>query len=199
MSNTDVITITRQYGSGGREIGQKLAENLKIPFFDKELIFLAAKDSGVSESFFDEADERMNGSLLYSLATASEGALAKDISFYDRLFQIQTAVIKKIAQNGPCVFVDSCADYVLREEKRVFSIFIHAEDFSRMDRVVHRYGVRLEKAAESLVKKDQQRANYYNYYTNKQWGDPANYNLVIDSAAVGIDDAVELIKAAVAE
>lgn len=198
MSNTDVIAITRQYGSGGREIGKKLAESLNIRFFDKEQIFLAAKESGVNKEFFDETEEQMNDNLLYSLANSSN-ELTDNKTLYDKLFEIQTAVIKKAAQEGPCIFVDSCAEYVLREEKRVFNIFVHADDFARMDRVVQGYGIDLKKAAESLVKKDQQRANYYTYYTNKTWGDPANYNLVIDSAAIGIDDAVELIKTAVWE
>lgn len=196
MSNTDVIAITRQYGSGGREIGKKLAESLNIRFFDKEQIFLVAKESEVNKEFFDETEEQMNGNLLYSLAS-SPNETADKKPLYDKLFEIQTAVIKKAAQEGPCIFVDSCAEYILREEKKVFNIFVHADNFTRLDRVVQGYGIDLKKAAESLVKKDQQRANYYTYYTNKTWGDPANYNLVIDSAAIGVDDAVELIKSAV--
>lgn len=198
VKNMDIISINSQYGSGGREIAQKLAKNLNISFYDKELIHLAAQESGVEQDFFDQADEQASKSLLYSIVMASHSALDSDVTLYDKLFSLHTDMIKRIAQEGPCVFVGSCADYVLREEKKVFSIFVQADCFYRMDRVVGQYGLDPAKAAEYVIKKDRQRENYYNYCTNGKWGDPSAYDLIIDSSDVDIDRAVEMITGKVA-
>jgi len=197
-----IITIARQYGSGGREIGQKLAKELDIPFYDKELIALSAKENGLDEKMFEKKDERASSSLLYSLMIGnytfgSHVSSNNDIPINDMLFLIQTDIIKKLAKEGPCVIVGRCADYVLRDESDIFNIFIHTDKLNRMDRVMHEYDVAPEKAADYLVKKDKQRANYYNFYTNKKWGDLENYHLTLDSAATNINGAVELIKSAV--
>ena len=196
-----IIAIARQYGSGGRKIGQKVAKDLNLPFYDKELIALAAQESGISKELFEKADEKASNSLLYSLIMGSytfgnhvDPAIEMPIN--DKLFIIQSDIITKAAQEGPCVIVGRCADYVLRECKNVFNVFIYADKFARMDRIVEEYGINPEKAAADVVKKDKQRANYYNFYTNKKWGDLENYHLAIDSSAVGIDNASELIKAA---
>ncbi len=198
-----IITIARQYGSGGREVGQKLAEYFNIPFYDKELIALAAKETGMNEEMFEKADERASSSLLYSLMIGnytfgSHISPINDMPINDMLFLIQTDIIKKLAKAGPCVIVGRCADYVLRDDKSTFNVFIHTDKLSRMDRIVQEYKVEPEKAADYLVKKDKQRANYYNFYTNKKWGDLENYHLTLNSAATSIDGAVELIKTAVA-
>ena len=198
-----IITIARQYGSGGREIGQKLAKTFNIPFYDKELIALAAKESGMNEEMFEKADERASSSLLYSLIIGNYTfgrhiSPINDMPVNDMLFLIQTDIIKKLAKTGPCVIVGRCADYVLRDEKNIFNVFIHMDKLNRMDRVVQEYNVEPEKAADYLVKKDKQRANYYNFYTNKKWDDFENYHLTLDSAATRIDGAVEVIKTAVA-
>ena len=199
MSTGMIIAIARQYGSGGRKIGQQLAKDLNLPFYDTEQLAIAAKESDVNHNLFEDTDDKANSSLLYSLIMGSytfgsHVEQSKDIPINDRLFLIQADLIKKAAQEGPCVFVERCADYVLRENKNVFSVFVHADQFSRMDRIVGEYGINPETAAEYLVKKDKQRANYYNFYTNKKWGDLENYHLAIDSSALGINNSVELIK-----
>ena len=194
-----VFSIARQYGSGGLEVGRRLAKALDIPFYDKELIALAAKESGVSAELFEKADEKASSSLIYSLMVGnytfgSHSDLNGDLPINDKLFIVQAGIIEKAAQQGPCVIVGRCADYVLRSYQNLFSVFIHADKFERMDRVVQEYNIAPEKAAESLVKKDNQRANYYNFYTGRKWDAFSNYDLTIDSSPVGIDQAVDLIR-----
>lgn len=201
MSNHTIITIARQYGSAGREIGEKLAKRLDVPFYDKALIAMAAKESGYSEEVFEKADERASNSLLYSLLMGSysfgaHSAPVNNMPINDKLFLIQADIIKEVVQKGPCVIVGRCADYILRENNDVLNVFVHADKLNRMDHIVQSYGEPVEKAADIIVKKDKQRANYYNFYTNQRWGDPENYHLTLNSYAVGVDNAVELILSA---
>ena len=198
MGNTTIITISRQYGSGGREIGKKLAEKRNIPFYDKELIAMAAKQSGFSEEAFEKADERATNSLLYSLMMGSYSFGGRVTTFNempinDKLYLIQSDIITKAAQEGPCVIVGRCANYILRDFKNTFNVFIYADKLSRMDRAVKCYGIQADKAADFLTKKDKQRANYYNFYTNRRWNDPENYHLMLNSSHFGIEESVELI------
>ena len=198
MGNTTIITISRQYGSGGREIGKKLAEKRNIPFYDKELIAMAAKQSGFSEEAFEKADERATNSLLYSLMMGSYSFGGRVTTFNempinDKLYLIQSDIITKAAQAGPCVIVGRCANYILRDFKNTFNVFIYADKLSRMDRAVKCYGIQADKAADFLTKKDKQRANYYNFYTNRRWNDPENYHLMLNSSHFGIEESVELI------
>jgi cytidylate kinase len=201
MSNAKVIiSISRQFGSGGREIGQKLAQDLNIPFYDKKRIAIIAQQSGISSELFEKANEKAGSSLLYSLAMGSRtfGAhVSPDcITINEQLFDIQTDIIKHAAE-GSCVFVGCCADYALRESKNVFRVFIRAEEAFLIERVVSEYGMKQEEATDFLMKKDRQRAKYYSRYMQKKWGDPGNYHLVLDSSAFGICGSVELIKSAV--
>lgn len=201
MSNAKVIiSISRQFGSGGREIGQKLAEDLNIPFYDKKRIAIVAQQSGISSELFEKANEKAGSSLLYSLAMGSRAfgssILPDGTTINDRLFSIQTDIIKNAAEN-PCVFVGRCADYVLREYKNLFRVFIRADESFRKERAVREYGIKPEEATEFLMKKDRQRAKYYSCYMQKQWGDSDNYHLVLDSSLFGICGSVELIKSAV--
>jgi CMP/dCMP kinase len=203
MSTGIIISIARQYGSGGRKIGQQLAKDLNLPFYDKELIALAAQESGISVELFEKANEKASSSLLYSLVMGSYTfgnhiELNSATPINDKLFVIQSNIIKRAAQEGPCVIVGRCADYVLREYKNILKVFVHADQLTRMDTVVMEYGVKPEAAAEFLAKKDKQRANYYNFYTNKRWDNLENYDLTIDSSVIGIEKAVELIKSAAA-
>lgn len=203
MESRTIYTIARQYGSGGREIGQKLANELNIPFYDKELIALAAKECGISETVFEKADEKATGSLLYSLLMgsfpfASTVSPIGGMPLNDMLFFIQADIMKKAAKAGPCVIVGRCADYVLQDMEHVFNVFIHADKLSRMERIVQEYHTDPGKAADILSKMDKQRANYYNFYTNKKWGNLENYHLTLDSSATGISGAVELIRMAAA-
>lgn len=198
MSMNTIITISRQFGSGGREIGKKLSERYNIPYYDKELIALAAKQSGYSEEVFAKADERATNSLLYSLIMGSYNmggriATYNDMPINDKLFLIQANIIKEAAQKGPCVIVGRCADYVLRDFKDVFHVFIYADKASRIEHSVKLHGLDPDKASDILTKKDKQRANYYNFYTNKRWDDTSNFHLMLNSAMFGLDGSVEII------
>lgn len=195
-----VITIGRQFGSGGREIGQKIAEAYGIPFYDNELISRAAKESGFAEETFHRAEEKATNSLLYSLAMGINVYGNQDfgiggLSLDDRIFLAQTNVIRKAAEEGPCVIVGRCADYVLREQPGVVNIFVHASLDFRMQRAVEKYGIDKKVVAEQIVKKDKQRANYYNYHVGEKWFNLTNYELVIRSDVFGIDRTVETIQA----
>lgn len=195
-----VYTIGRQYGSGGREIGQKLAEKLGVPFFDNELISLAAKKSGVSEEIFKRADEKPTNSFLYSLAIGAysmgQGIVGyTDMSINDKLFIAQSQVIEEAAKHGSCVIVGRCADYVLRDYPNLINIFVCAD-------IEDRYAVLSkdelkdipkQKAIDMINKKDKTRANFYNYYSNRKWGDLVNHDLIINTSSITRDDAVDLI------
>lgn len=186
-----IITITRQYGSGGRLIGEKLAQKLGVDFYDNKLLDVAAGDSGIHKAHFEENDERRPNSFLYMLSTTyGQGG----VPFDDSLFFAQLNAIQKIASGESCVIIGRCADYVLRDFNGVLNIFISAPLEDRIKRAVSDYGI-AEKHAEEYVKRiDKQRISYYNYYTDKRWGQPQNYQLCIDSSALGIDGSVELIE-----
>lgn len=197
-----VITIARQYGSGGHEIGKKLAEKFNIHFYDKELIALSAQKSGMSKEILQQADEKATSSLLYSLVTGNY-SFSGGVPFVnnkpvnDKLFSIQAEIIREIAEKGPCVIVGRCADDILSERKDVLNIFIYADKTFRLNTIVGRYGVDKSEAAKQLAKQDKQRENYYNFYTDKKWGETENYHLSVNSSAFGIDGSVELISKAV--
>lgn len=195
-----IITIARQFGSGGRLIGKELAEKLNIPFLDNELITLAAKESGMSPEVLKGADERVTNSLLYGLAmgyfppgygfnTPEPGGF----TITDNLFMVQAGIITKKANQEPCVIVGRCADYVLRENPNRVSIFIYADMKSRAERAVQVYGLKPDKVEDEIRKRDKKRGNYYNYYTNRRWDDFHNYDLLLDSARLGIEQSVDLI------
>ncbi len=193
-----IITIGRQYGSGGREVGQKLADIYGIPFYDNELITRAAKESGFAEETFARAEDKATNSLLYSLAMGINVYGNQDFGFAglsldDRIFLAQSDVIRKVADEGPCVIVGRCADYVLKERQNVFNIFIQASLDYRLKRVVEKYGVNQKKAGEVVLKTDKSRANYYSYHVGEKWNNLNNYDLVIRSDLSGIDNAVSCI------
>lgn len=194
MSMRTIITISRQYGSGGRLIGQKLAERLGIPFYDKELITLAAQESGYAEHLFEKtADTNISNSLLYSLAMYGNTMGLYDMPLNDKLFMAQSKTIQHVAEKGPCVIVGRCADYVLRGVPNVLNVFIHSDMASKVRRVTEDYGVTDDNVVDLINKTDKRRANYYNYYTGMKWGRAENYHLALRSDAVGIDGAVETI------
>lgn len=195
-----IITIGRQYGSGGREIGKKLAEYFEIPFYDNELITRAAKESGFAKETFERAEEKATNSLLYSLAMGINVYGNQDFGFGglsldDRVFLAQSDVIRKVADEGPCVIVGRCADYVLKERKNLFNIFVQAALDYRVKRAVREYGVSETQAAESVLRHDKQRANYYNYHVGEKWNNLFNYDLVVRSDYMGIDNTVASIVA----
>ena len=193
-----VITIGRQYGSGGREIGQKLAKYYDIPFYDNELITRAAKESGFAEETFEKAEDKATNSLLYSLAMGINVYGNQDFGFSglsldDRIFLAQSDVIRKVADEGPCVIVGRCADYVLKERENVVNLFVRASMSYRLQRAIVNYQVDEKKAADIIMKNDKRRRNYYNYHVGEKWADLNNYDLVFRCDMCGIDNAVKCI------
>jgi cytidylate kinase len=194
-----VITIGRQFGSGGREIGEKLAQAYDIKYYDKELIARAAKESGFCEEILMNHDERPTNSFLYNLVIDTYSFGYNSSSFVDmpmsqKVFLAQFDTIKKIADEGPCVIVGRCADYALEGRDNVINLFIYADEDFRVRKIMEQYGMDENKARDNLVKKDKQRASYYNYYTNRKWGRAESYDLCINSSVLGIDGSVKLIK-----
>lgn len=194
-----VITISREYGSGGREIGEKLAKAFDIPFYDNEIINRAAKETGFAEATFERAESKATNSLLYSIAMGMNVYANQDIGFAglsldDRIFLAQANVIRRVAKEGPCIIVGRCADYVLRDQPNVVNIFIRAGVDFRIHRATKRYNISPGKAAEEVLKYDKRRANYYKYHAGDRWANMANYDLAIRSDFGGIDHAVNCIK-----
>lgn len=204
MKQKVIITISRQYGSGGRMIGKLLAERLGISFYNKEIIELAAKKSGMSEEAFEKVDETAANSLLYSIATGGymfgNYVLPQlNLPLNDKLFIVESEIIKSIANKESSVIVGRCADYILRDRQDVVNIFIHADKESRKDRAINAYGVATHKADGYLNKIDKKRYTYYNYYTGEKWGRSANYHLCLDSGVLGIKGTVKMIEAFITE
>ena len=199
MATNLVITIGRQFGSGGRKVGRLLAEKLDIPYYDKELLAEAAKDSGICQEIFENHDENPTRSLLFSLVTGVQmhgdpGSMYMDMPLNHRIFLAQFDAIRRIASEGPCVIVGRCADYVLRDKPNAVSVFVKADIRQRVERAVSLYGVDPARAEETVRKADKQRASYYNYYATATWGDVNNYDLCVDTGKLGIDGTVELIE-----
>ena len=206
-----IITITRQYGSGGREIGETLAKRLGVSFWDNKLLDVAAKDSGIHKTHFEESDERRTNSFLYLLSTTyGQGG----VPFDDALFFAQLNAIQKIASKESCLIIGRggghgppglnkmkssliigrCADYALRDFNNVVNIYITAPLEDRINRAINAYGIGEKHAAEYVKRMDKQRISYYNYYTDKRWGVPENYELCLDSSALGIEGSVDLLE-----
>ena len=195
-----IITIGRQFGSAGHEIGQKVAEHFGIKFVDKELLTRAAKESGFCEEMIQNHDERPTNSFLYNLVMDTYSFGYNSSSFVDmpishKVFLAQFDAIKKLADEGPCVIVGRCSDYALAEYKNVINLFIYADDEFKVDYIMKKdESIKSEtKARELYQKKDKQRQSYYNYYSSKKWGRADTYDLCINSSILGIDGTVDLI------
>ena len=195
-----IITIGRQFGSGGREIGEMVAEKYGIKYYDKELLSRAAKESGFCEEMIQNHDERPTNSFLYNLVmdTYSFGYNASsfvDMPISHKVFLAQFDTIKKIAEEGPCVIVGRCADYALSDFDNVLNIFIHADEDFKIKRIKERFAdiTTDETAREMMNKKDKQRQSYYNYYSSKKWGRADSYDLSINSAILGVEGTVKFI------
>lgn len=197
MSKKTVITIGRQFGSGGREIGRLVAEKLGIPFYDKEIIKHIAQESGLSHEILDDYDEKPTNSFLYSL---SLGAYTygnsitgiPEMPMSDKIFVIQSDVIKNLAQKGSCVIVGRCAESILKDEADCLSVFIHTDFDSRIKRVSEYDNISHDEAAELIRKTDKKRASYHNYYSELKWGAATSYDLCINSK-IGVENAAKLI------
>ncbi len=199
MANNTIITIGRQYGSGGHDIGKQLAEELNVPFYDKALLERAAKDSGLCQEIFENHDEKPTNSFLYSLVmdTYSLGYTTSSFSempLNHKIFLAQFDAIKNIAKEGPCVIVGRCADYALADFPNVVNVFLHADMQDRIVRIARRHDLTDTKAKDLIIKTDKRRASYYNYYTSKKWGDAAGYDLSLNTATLGIDGTIHMIR-----
>jgi len=194
-----VITIGRQFGSGGREIGEKLSQAYGISYYDRELLARAAKESGFCEEILQNHNERPTNSFLYNLVIDTYSFGYNSSSFVDmpisqKVFLAQFDTIKKVADEGPCVIVGRCADYALDGRDNVINLFIYADSDFKIKRVMDIYDLDENKARDMINKKDKQRQSYYNYYTNRKWGKADTYDLCINSSVLGIDGSVKLIK-----
>jgi cytidylate kinase len=197
MKENYVITIGRQLGSGGREIGQKLSTRLGISFYDKELIRIASQESGLKEEFFEQVDEKKRFSLLGGLL-GLRGSAADEIylNYYltnETLFKIQSDVIRGLAEQKSCLFVGRCADYILKENPRCLNVFISADLDDRIKRVADKQNLTEDKAKVYIERTDRKRAGYYNYFTSKTWGAAESYHLCVNSSVLGIDETVTFI------
>ncbi len=198
MAGNTVITIGRQFGSGGRYVGRLLAEKLGIPFYDKELLSEAARYSGICEEIFEDHDEKPTRSLLFSLVTGMQmhgdaGSIYMDMPLNHKIFLAQFDAIRRLADEQSCVIVGRCGDYVLRDHPNAVSVFVKAGLEEKVERAVKYYGVDPLKAEDVIRKADRQRASYYNYFATSTWGDVDNYDLCVDTGKLGVEGAVELI------
>lgn len=193
-----IITIARQYGSGGREIGERVAELLGIPKYDKEFVTMAAeKESSLDPRALEKVDEQATSSLLYTLAMGSNVFHSPHVSpalpLNDRLFAIQCSIIRSLADEHSCVMIGRCADYVLRDHPDRLSVFIYADLDIRKKRVSARHGVKESEALDIINKTDRRRASYYNFYTSNKWGKYDNYHIAINSGVLGVEGTARLI------
>lgn len=194
-----IITIGRQFGSAGREIGYKVADDLGIKLYDKEMLDRASKESGICQELFETHDEKPTNSFLYSLVmdTYSLGYSSgsyTDMPINHKVFLAQFDAIKKIADEGPCILVGRCADYALEEYDNVLTLFIHASMDARIRRIARIYDLTDAKAKDMIIKTDKKRSSYYNYYSKKKWSSADSYHMCLDSSVLGIEGTAEAIK-----
>ena len=190
-----VITISREFGSGGREVGFRLAEKLGIPFYDKEIISMAAEDTNISEEVFHRHDEVIGKKerIDHDYVSVNPFSPLYEVPVSDQVFMAQSQIIKKLAQEGPCVIIGRCADYVLREQPGVTSVFIYADMNVRIACLMERRRITRDEAITLIKKTDKSRRNYYECYTGKRWGAGASYDVTLNSAELGLDTCVDLI------
>ena len=197
MTGNFAITIGRQLGSGGREIGKKIAEDLGIAFYDKELLQIASRESGLGKEFFEEMDEKKShsifGGLLNLQNTFSDEFYTNYYLSNETLFKIQSDVIRNLAEKESCLFLGRCADYVLKDSPRCLNIFISADPEERIRRTAALRQVSEAKARDIIIKTDKKRAEYYRFYSNKTWGAAESYHLCINSSALGIEETAAFL------
>lgn len=191
----NIITISRQFGSGGRSVGRRIAEKLGIPFYDKELVEQIALESGFAPQFVEENGEHSPGKSMLSYAFASRGVpgVMNGLSAADFLWSIQCDAIMELAEKGPCVIVGRNADYVLKDRKDALHVFIHADMDFRADRIVRLYGESEKSPVARLQEKDKRRSVNYQHYTGRTWGDALNYDLCLNTGEIGVDEAADIV------
>ena len=194
-----IIAISREFGSGGKFIGEQLAQTLGVPFYDKMLLQLTAQRSGLSPDFLEKSEEQASGSFLFNLSTAAHAAsnffYQYNVSVNDKAFFAQAAVIREIAERGSSVIVGRCAEHVLREHKKCLKIFLHAPLDWRITQIMRDYDMSESDAKERILRVDKGRANYYRHYTGETWGAVKTHDLCINTAVCGLKGAVEGILA----
>lgn len=200
MSEYKIITISRQFGSGGHEIGEKLADRLGIPFYDNQLVSMAAEQLGYTEESVGRADESALHSFItsYGAAPMSYASFINTASYMPSLdmkvYQKQTEIILTLAETGPCVIVGRCADYILREKVDCINVFICAEKKDRIKRIAERYNLTEKKAADRIRKTDRERKFYYETYTGLEWGSIYSHQALLNASLLGIDKIVDLLE-----
>ena len=199
MDEKIIVTIGREFGSGGHEIGEKLAQKLNVKYYDKELLKRAAEDSGMCPEIFENNDEKPTNSFLYNLVMDTysfgfNGNTYVDMPISHKVFLAQFEAIKNIADEGPCVIVGRCADYALQDNDNCLNIFIYADEEFKTKYVMETHNISEKEAKDLCVKHDKQRQSYYNYYTSRKWGRADSYDLCINSAVLGTDGTDTLIK-----
>lgn len=197
--NNFVITIARGYGSGGRTIGKMLAKELNVEYYDRELLRMASDDSGINEELFGKADEKIKNSILFKAARkVYKGELlppdSDDFVSNQNLFNYQAKVMKELAQTQNCVIVGRCADFVLKDNKNVLKIFVHAPLNSCIETVMELNSLSRKEAEKLILTTDKNRAEYYKYYTGREWDNAMNYDLCLNSSELGFEKCVELVK-----
>ena len=193
-----VITIARQYGSGGKTVGKMVADELGIPFYSRDILRLASEDSGISEGLFGEADEKLKNNPFLRFSTniydgdvipPGSGEFVSD----KNLFNYQAKIIKQLAETQSCVIVGRCADYALAEYPNTVTVFITGDEEDKVKYMMEETNLDPAKAKDQIIKIDKKRASYYNYYASKRWGDSKGYDLCLNSSATGVEGAVKII------
>ena len=190
-----IITISREFGSGGRTVGRQVAEKLGIPFYDKELVDQIAVESGFAPKFVEEHGEHSPGSSLFSYAFAPQGipGVMNGLSTADFLWNIQCNVILQLADQGPCVIVGRNADYILKDREDALHVYVFADEPFRAERIVRLYGESEKKPEARLAEKDKRRRVNYQHYTGRTWGQAQNYDLCLDTGVLGVDQVTDII------
>lgn len=195
-----VITIARGYGSGGRTIGKMLAKELGIGYYDRELLRLASDESGINEGLFAKADEKLKSSLLFKIAKSTYkgeiiGPDSDDFVSNDNLFNYQAKVLKELAEKESCVVIGRCADYILRENKNIIRVFVHAPMESCIDTISAMSAISRKEAEQLITRTDKHRSEYYHHYTGHTWKDATNYDLCLNTKELSLEKCVEIVRA----
>lgn len=191
-----IVTISREYGSGGAVIGKNVAQKLNIPFYDKEIIDMAVNQSGLSRDVVESAEMRAKSALSYTLASAltfPDAMTQETLSLNERLFILQCNIIEEIAEKGAAVIMGSCADYILKDNKEVLKIYLYGDLEDRIKRAKNEYGIKDEDAEKMVKAHDKARSNYYNYHTSSKWGNVSNYDLCINTSRLTLEEVSNLI------
>jgi len=193
LEHRTIVAINRQYGSGGREIGTKVAQELGIAYYDKELIARAVKESGIAEEFFEENSEQIRNPMAFLFSFPAGGGGEDSLPVSDRVFLAQSRIVRDAADEGSCVIIGHCADYVLEDRDDVVTVFIHGDWQTRVQRVAARNSLTEAEAVARIKRIDKERETHYQHYTDRKWGRVTDYDLTLDSSRLGVDGSVALI------